>query len=144
MHAVISFARNVGEQQISVTMHLHQKGATTCSRGCHSLGCKGRRSLITSNISLIAYSIADFPSSSVPNFLTSISVPFPGKKKKHQRRAERPPTSRNPSFPLHFFIRKQGERRENKENGMQEGRTERRKWGGDWSRLVAHWTRLRD
>lgn len=73
----------------------------------------GRRSLITSKISLIAYSIAHFLSSSVPNFFTSAFAPFPGLKKKTTTLRRESSTARLRPSDCIFFIRKQGQRREN-------------------------------
>lgn len=108
MHTTISFARNIGEGRRTSQCNC-SKGTNCNVRRVSQLGSEGLRSLITSKISLIAYSITHFLSSSIPHFFTSVLCLLQEKK----NCTERVPTPQiHPSDCI--FSRKQGQSRGNK------------------------------
>lgn len=108
MHTTISFARNIGEGRRTSQCN-HSRGTNSNVRRMSQLGWEGLQSLITSMISLIAYSITHFLSSSIPHFFTSALCLLQEKK----NCTERVPTSQiHPSDCI--FTGKQGQRRGNK------------------------------
>lgn len=155
MHTTISFARNIGEGRRTSQCN-RSRGTNRNVRRMSQLGWEGLQSLITSKISLIAYSITHFLSSSIPHFSTS-ALCLLQEKKTVQREFQ--PLRFTPLIAFSPGNKDRGG--ETKEKGMREGRTKQARgaegfvgqhraipvpigWGHNELRLIwtmrpAHW-----